>query len=72
MSTVTKKYQTTIPPKVREELGIEPGDRVTFIKDKCDHYVVKKIEHLIDEVCDVCSDIEETIKKSRKGFKAKV
>jgi len=29
-ATLTSKGQITIPKKVREHLGIEPGDRVSF------------------------------------------
>ena len=32
MSKVTTKYQITIPPKVREELGIVPGNEVEIAK----------------------------------------
>ena len=29
-STLTSKGQTTIPKEIRDELGIKPGDRMTF------------------------------------------
>ncbi len=31
LSTVTAKGQMTIPKRVRERLGLKPGDRVEFI-----------------------------------------
>jgi AbrB family looped-hinge helix DNA binding protein len=31
-ATVTSKGQITIPAKVREALGVEPGDRVEFVE----------------------------------------
>ena len=32
MPRVTTKGQVTIPKRVREELGIEPGDEVAFVE----------------------------------------
>jgi AbrB family looped-hinge helix DNA binding protein len=39
MSRVTAKYQITIPPKVRKELGIIPGTEVDITR-KGDEYVL--------------------------------
>jgi antitoxin PrlF len=41
MSRVTEKGQVTIPKTIREELGIQPGDEVTFEKTE-EGYVVRK------------------------------
>lgn len=41
MSRVTEKGQVTIPKAIREELGIQPGDEVTFEKTE-EGYVVRK------------------------------
>ena len=32
MSKVTAKYQITLPPKIRKELGIIPGAEVDIVK----------------------------------------
>lgn len=32
-STLTRKGQTTIPKAVRDQLGLEPGDRIEFVPD---------------------------------------
>ena len=39
MAKVTAKYQITIPPKVRKELGIVPGAEVDITRVK-DRYVI--------------------------------
>lgn len=39
MSKVTAKYQITIPPEIRKELGIMPGTNVNIAKDD-DKYVL--------------------------------
>jgi len=31
LSTITAKGQTTIPKRIRDRLGLKPGDRVEFI-----------------------------------------
>ena len=40
MSKVTAKYQITIPPGVREDLGIVPGSEVDIVKQG-DKYVLQ-------------------------------
>jgi AbrB family looped-hinge helix DNA binding protein len=30
-STITAKGQTTIPSKIREHLGLKPGDKISFM-----------------------------------------
>lgn len=47
MSRVTAKYQITIPPEVRKELGIVPGSEVDIVKEK-DKYIL--ITNPIDEL----------------------
>lgn len=39
---VGPKGQVVVPKKLREELGIEPGDEVTFLRDE-DHVVVRPV-----------------------------
>ena len=58
MSKVTAKYQITIPPNVRTELGIVPGSEVDISKEG-DRYVL-----LVDPVA-------ELKKKWRGKFKSK-
>ena len=42
ISTLTKKYQTTIPKSVREALHLHSGDKIMFVMDKKSHVVLKK------------------------------
>lgn len=41
---VTRKYQVTIPRKVREELGIKLGDEIEFVKNENGEFVIRKVE----------------------------
>lgn len=42
MPRVTTKGQVTIPKEIREALGIEPGDEVTFEKTEAGYKLRKK------------------------------
>lgn len=70
MSIVTKKGQITIPIWVRNELKINYGDKVTFLKENGD-IKIKKVDKLIDWLCDNLKDIKETSKEMKKGFRIK-
>jgi AbrB family looped-hinge helix DNA binding protein len=59
MSRVTAKYQITIPPEVRKELGIIPGSEVDITRED-NKYVL------------VVNPVEEIRKKWRGRFKSSV
>lgn len=42
MSTVTQKYQATIPKEVRKKLKIKPGDKIVFFEEPHGKFVVMK------------------------------
>ena len=42
-STVTSKGQVTIPKEVRDQMGLKPGDRIDFVKDKAGRFSLKAI-----------------------------
>lgn len=42
MPRVTTKGQVTIPKYIRDELGIEPGDEITFREDESGYRIQKK------------------------------
>lgn len=68
MGVVTRKFQITLPKDVREDMGIEIGDKVVFIKEKDGNYRLMTIDELTEEACRLCEDIEETIEESREGL----
>jgi len=49
-------------------LGIEIGDEIVFVKGADGKYRLMTVDELTREGCELCKDIEETIKESRKGF----
>ena len=59
MSRVTAKYQITIPPEVRKELGIIPGSEVDITRED-NKYIL------------VVNPVEEIRKKWRGRFKSSV
>ncbi len=69
MVNVTKKYQVTIPRKVREDLNIQKGDKVIFVKNREENWILMTIDDLNSKMIESSTDIEETIKKSQEGFK---
>ncbi|MDR3773624.1 MAG: AbrB/MazE/SpoVT family DNA-binding domain-containing protein [Terracidiphilus sp.] len=40
-AAVTSKGQITIPAEVREDLGLKPGDRVSFLKGENGEYIMR-------------------------------
>jgi antitoxin PrlF len=42
-STITSKGQVTIPKEVRDQMGLKPGDRVDFVKDRAGRFALKAI-----------------------------
>jgi AbrB family looped-hinge helix DNA binding protein len=46
-AAVTSKGQITIPAKVREDLGLKAGSRVSFIKGENGEYILKPKDGLV-------------------------
>jgi AbrB family looped-hinge helix DNA binding protein len=42
-STLTSKGQITIPKQVRDEMGLKPGDRVDFVRDRAGRTILQPI-----------------------------
>ena len=47
---VDEKYGVVIPRKVMEELGIEKGDVVEFVKNERGEFVIRKVERKYEKV----------------------
>ncbi|MFX0062213.1 MAG: AbrB/MazE/SpoVT family DNA-binding domain-containing protein [Candidatus Hermodarchaeota archaeon] len=43
VSKMTRNYQASIPPEVREDLGLKVGDFIGFIKDVDGKIYLKRI-----------------------------
>ncbi|HMK54006.1 MAG TPA: AbrB/MazE/SpoVT family DNA-binding domain-containing protein [Methanobacteriaceae archaeon] len=59
MVSVTSKFQVTIPREVREDLNIQAGDRVVFVKDPSGLWVLKPLQDLMDVMIGDTSEKEE-------------
>ncbi len=42
-STLTSKGQVTIPKEVRDQMGLKPGDRVDFVKERSGRFALEVI-----------------------------
>ncbi|MFQ6075293.1 MAG: AbrB/MazE/SpoVT family DNA-binding domain-containing protein [Candidatus Bathyarchaeia archaeon] len=69
---MTRKYQITIPKEVREELGIEVGDDVVFVKGSGGRYHLMTVDEFTREFVDGCKDIDQTVDEVRKGLARRV
>ncbi|MBI4416661.1 MAG: AbrB/MazE/SpoVT family DNA-binding domain-containing protein [Euryarchaeota archaeon] len=68
ITTVTSKYQVTIPRRVRRLMGIKKGDRVAFVPSERGVLLVPADE-LLTWLARTLQGIEETIAESRAGFR---
>lgn len=48
-STLTDRYQTTIPSFVRDELGLSKRDKLAFFKSEDGHLMLKRAEPEVEE-----------------------
>ncbi|VUT24683.1 MAG: SpoVT / AbrB like domain protein [Candidatus Methanolliviera sp. GoM_oil] len=67
MASVTRKYQITIPKRVREDLGIKAGNDVVFLKTE-DGYKIIRTDEIIEEGVRIFRDITETVKEIKAGL----
>lgn len=44
MTTITYKFQVTVPKKVREKHNLKEGDTITFIEENDRIYIAKSTE----------------------------
>lgn len=52
-ATVTSKGQITIPKRVREHLGVRPGDKLDFVVEEDGQVVVRPISRDIRDLAGV-------------------
>ena len=69
MGNVTKKYQVTIPRKVREDLKIKQGDKILFVKNSEGNWIIMTVEDLTSKMIKSSSDIKNPNKKSSQEYK---
>jgi AbrB family looped-hinge helix DNA binding protein len=67
-TTVTSKYQVTIPKEVREALRIRKGDKIAFVPTR-DGYVIRRAEDLLHWLADTMQGVEETVRESKRGMR---
>ena len=72
MVSVTKKYQVTIPLKVREDLKIQKGDKIIFVKNSEGNWIIMTIEDLTSKMIKSSSDIEKPYKNPPKEYKKEI
>ena len=68
--SVTKKFMVTIPKEVREDLNINPGDKVVFVKDPEKNWILMTVDNLTSKMLESSKDIEKTVTESREASKA--
>jgi AbrB family looped-hinge helix DNA binding protein len=72
-TTVTEKYQTTIPAEIREALGIEAGQKVEWylFRGKAVLENVKKVKEPVKFLTGqvkLGKDAVDLVREARKGF----
>lgn len=65
---VAENYQVTLPRKVREDLGVEIGDEVIFVKNRDGSYRIMTEDQLLERSVKLAQGIEETVEESREGL----
>lgn len=61
MTRVTSKGQVTIPKEIREELGIRPGDEITFEPAEEGYVLTKKVDENRFERWKGAADTDQTV-----------
>ncbi|MEM0899193.1 MAG: AbrB/MazE/SpoVT family DNA-binding domain-containing protein [Pseudomonadota bacterium] len=74
---VTSKGQITLPKKLRDELGVNEGDAIKFVRDDAGNYAVKRKQpHPINDLRGILKhdgpplssdEIVELVRLSREG-----
>lgn len=67
-SKLSSQNQITVPSKIRNALGLKPGDTVVFVEED-GRITVRNLKDLISEVAATFKGIEETEAEFRAGFR---
>lgn len=67
-SKLSSQNQITVPGKIRNALGLKPGDTVVFVEED-NKITVRNLRDLINEVSATFKDFDETEKECRAGFR---
>ncbi|MGA9138692.1 MAG: AbrB/MazE/SpoVT family DNA-binding domain-containing protein, partial [Methanocella sp.] len=67
-SKLSSQNQITVPGKIRNALGLKPGDTVVFVEED-DKITVRNLKDLIREVAETFKDFDETEKACREGLR---
>ncbi len=68
MVTVTGKFRVTIPEKARNDLGVNIGDEIVFLRTVLGEYQVMKASEFVKQFCEESREIEQTVKEIRAGL----
>lgn len=63
MARITSKGQVTIPKEIREELGIRPGDEITFEPTEEGYVLTKSVDENRFERWKGVADTDQTIEE---------
>ncbi len=69
MGLVTKKGQITIPKRIREELGVQPGDEVVFVKYQ-GNFVIMNKKDFLRRVTEDLQGVEVVSEEFRESYQA--
>jgi AbrB family looped-hinge helix DNA binding protein len=67
-SKLSSQNQITVPSKIRNALGLKPGDTIVFVEEE-DKITVRNLKDLISEVSATFRDFDKTEKECRAGFR---
>ena len=74
IATLSSKGQLTIPAKVREELGLEAGAKLSVRVDG-KTLVIERVSDLLDRLRGSCKgvygDVDEYMRRERAGWKGR-
>jgi AbrB family looped-hinge helix DNA binding protein len=71
MSRVTEKGQVTIPKRIREELGIRPGDEVRFERTEEGYIVRKEVDESQFEKWRGVVDTDRSVEEEMQDLRGK-